>query len=95
MNRDHFLDQKIYLNLFYCFMILFQYNNIVILSLNIFCLNYNQHVIDTIYFKIQQHHVKLSTTINYFCGRWTITQMTDRAGPEGDICYIAHLKSGL
>jgi hypothetical protein len=47
------------------------------------------------YFKIQQHHVKLSTNMYYFCGRWTITQMTDRAGPEGDICYIAHLKSGL
>jgi hypothetical protein len=43
MNRDHSLDQKIYLNLFYCYMILFQYNNIIILSLNIFCLNCNRY----------------------------------------------------
>jgi hypothetical protein len=53
----------IYLNLFYCFMILFQCNNVVILSLIIFRLNCNQHVIDTRYFKIPQHRTVLSTSI--------------------------------
>jgi hypothetical protein len=38
------LAKRIYLNLFYYFMILFQCNNVVILSLIIFLLNYNQHV---------------------------------------------------
>jgi hypothetical protein len=36
--------ERIYLRLFYCVMILFEYNNVVILSLIIFCLNSNQHV---------------------------------------------------
>jgi hypothetical protein len=44
MRCDHSLG--IYLNLFYCFMILFQCNDVVILNLIIFYLNYNQHVID-------------------------------------------------
>jgi hypothetical protein len=42
-------------------MILFQYNNVVILSLIIFYLNYNQHAIYTNYFKILQYQI-----INYF-----------------------------
>jgi hypothetical protein len=62
MRCDQSLGAKVYLNLFYCFMILFQYNNIVILSLIIFCLNCNQHVIDTIYFEIPQHCMGLSTS---------------------------------
>jgi hypothetical protein len=52
--------EMIYLNLFYYFMILFQCNNVVILSLIIFCLNYNQHIIDTRYFEILQHCTGLS-----------------------------------
>jgi hypothetical protein len=43
------LSEMIYLNLFYYFMILFQCNNIIILSLIIFLLNYNQHIIDIRY----------------------------------------------
>jgi hypothetical protein len=62
----------IYLNLFYYFMILFQYNNIIILSLIIFLLNYNQHIIDIRYFKISQHHAWLSTSLFY----------------ENDICLL-------
>jgi hypothetical protein len=57
--------EKIYFNLFYCFMILFWSNNIVILSLIIFCLNCNQHVIDTRHSKIPQHDAGLSTSSLY------------------------------
>jgi hypothetical protein len=56
------LSEMIYLNLFYYFMILFQYNNIIILSLIIFLLNYNQHIIDIRYFKISQHPIELTTS---------------------------------
>jgi hypothetical protein len=40
-------------------MILFQCNNVIILSLISFFLNYNQHVIDTRHFKIPQNHAEL------------------------------------
>jgi hypothetical protein len=43
-------------------MILFQYNNVVILSLIIFYLNHNQHVIVIRYFKISQYRAGLSTS---------------------------------
>jgi hypothetical protein len=68
MSCDHSLgrSERIYLNLFYCFMILFQCNSVIILSLIIFCLNCNQHVIDTRHFKILQYHVRLSTIYLYF-----------------------------
>jgi hypothetical protein len=39
MSCDHYLGQKIYLSLFYCFMIIFKCNNIIILNLIIFYLN--------------------------------------------------------
>jgi hypothetical protein len=45
MSHDHksdnvvILTKRIYLSLFYCFMILFEFDNVVILSLIIFCLN--------------------------------------------------------
>jgi hypothetical protein len=38
MSCDHSLSQKDMLNLFYCFMILFECNNVVFLSLILFCL---------------------------------------------------------
>jgi hypothetical protein len=62
----------IYLNLFYCFMILFQCNNIIILSLIIVYLNYNQHVIDTKHFKIPQHHMGLSIILIKRPGLWSL-----------------------
>jgi hypothetical protein len=64
MSCDHSLTKMIHLNLFYCFMILFQCNIIIILSLIIFYLNCNEHVIDARYFKILQHHTGLSTSLD-------------------------------
>jgi hypothetical protein len=66
MSYDHSLGRKDILKfiLFYCFMIIFQFNNVVILSLIIFCLNCNQHVIDTRHFEILQYHAGLSTSLH-------------------------------
>jgi hypothetical protein len=50
-------------------MILFQFNNIIILSLIIFYLNYNQHKIDTRHFEIRQHRTELSTTLRIYSKR--------------------------
>jgi hypothetical protein len=47
-------------------MILFQCNNVVILSLIIFFLNCNQHVIDTKHFEIPQHRTRLSTSFSSY-----------------------------
>jgi hypothetical protein len=44
MSCDHSIPKRICLNLFYYFMILFECNNVVILNLIIFGINYNQYV---------------------------------------------------
>jgi hypothetical protein len=44
INCDYSLDRRIYLNLLYYFMIRFEYNNVIILNLIIFYLNYNQYI---------------------------------------------------
>jgi hypothetical protein len=47
-------------------MIIFQCNNIIILNLIIFYLNYNQHVIDIRYLKILKYHMRLSTSLKIY-----------------------------
>jgi hypothetical protein len=44
MSRDHYLDRKDILKFIFYFIILLECNNVIILCLIVFCLNWNQYV---------------------------------------------------